>query len=108
MITGNDPNLEQYGGIVIDEVHERSLDIDTLISLVMNILLRRPDFKIIFMSATMDSRIFEDYFKRLGYGKDYDIYTVEGAKTTYKIDFIHNTIPEKKILIKLKIQLLKK
>ena len=108
MITGNDPNLEQYGGIVIDEVHERSLDIDTLISLVMNILLRRPDFKIIFMSATMDSRIFEDYFKRLGYGKDYDIYTVEGAKTTYKIDFIHNTIPEKKDSNKIKDSVTKK
>ena len=38
MITGGDPYLEDYGGIIIDEVHERSLDIDTVISLVMNIL----------------------------------------------------------------------
>ena len=86
MITGTDPNLSEYGGIVIDEVHERSLDIDTLIALVMNILNERPEFKIIFMSATMDPKPFEDYFKRLGFGKKYSIYTIEGAQTTYKID----------------------
>jgi len=85
MITGSDPYLEDYGGIVIDEVHERSLDIDTVISLVVNILKKRPDFKIIFMSATMDISIFEDYFKRIGYGYDYSIYSLPEAETTYPI-----------------------
>ena len=87
MITGGDPYLEEYGGIIIDEVHERSLDIDTVISLVMNILKKRPDFKIIFMSATMDTSIFEDYFKKLGYGYDYSIYTLPDAETTYPIEY---------------------
>ena len=94
MITGVDPTLSEYGGIVIDEVHERSLDIDTLIALVMNILNTRPEFKIIFMSATMDPKPFEDYFKRLGFGKKYSIYSVEGAKTTYKIDEKNSEKPE--------------
>ena len=42
----------------------------------MNILNLRPEFKIIFMSATMDPKPFEDYFKRLGFGKKYSIYDV--------------------------------
>lgn len=83
MITGDDPHLKDYGGIIIDEVHERSLDIDTVISLVMNILKSRPNFKIIFMSATMDTSIFESYFKRIGYGNDYSIYSLpENEQTT--------------------------
>jgi len=85
MITGTDPYLEDYGGIVIDEVHERSLDIDTVISLVINILKKRPNFKIIFMSATMDISIFEDYFKRIGHGYDYSIYSLPDAETTYPV-----------------------
>lgn len=85
MITGADPYLEDYGGIIIDEVHERSLDIDTVISLVMNILKKRPNFKIIFMSATMDTSIFEDYFKRIGHGYDYSIYSLPDAGTTYPV-----------------------
>ena len=88
MITGDDPNLEEYGGIVIDEVHERSVSIDILISLVMDILNRRKDFKIIFMSATMDLSIFENYFKKLNQGNNYNIYQVPEAKTTYKINHI--------------------
>ena len=101
MITGTDPTLSEYGGIVIDEVHERSLDIDTLIALVMNILNKRPEFKIIFMSATMDPKPFEDYFKRLGFGKKYSIYTIEGAQTTYKIDEKNSEKPEVKKAAKL-------
>lgn len=87
MITGDDPQLKEYGGIIIDEVHERSLDIDTVISLVMNILKTRPNFKIIFMSATMDTSIFESYFKRIGYGNDYSIYSLpeNEQNTTYPI-----------------------
>ena len=67
----------------------------------MNILNERPEFKIIFMSATMDPKPFEDYFKKLGFGKKYSIYTVEGAKTTYTIDEKYSDKPEIKIPNKL-------
>ena len=90
MITTGDQDLAEYGGIVIDEVHERSVSIDVVISLVMDILNRRKDFKIIFMSATMDLNIFTEYFKRLGQGNNYEIYTVKVPKTTYDIKFIYN------------------
>ena len=87
IITTGDEDLADYGGIVIDEVHERSVSIDIVIALVMDILNRRKDFKIIFMSATMDLKIFEDYFKKLGQGNNYEIYTVKEAKTTHPIAF---------------------
>jgi HrpA-like RNA helicase len=88
MITGGDEDLKEYSGIVIDEVHERSVSIDIVISLVMDILTRRKDFKIIFMSATMDLTIFTNYFKKLGQEKNYNIYEVPEAPTTYKIEYI--------------------
>ena len=74
---GGDRDLSQYAGIVIDEAHERSVNIDILIALVMDIIPRRPTFKIIIMSATINERDFTDYFKRIGQGGNY---------ATYKID----------------------
>ena len=96
IITGGDIDLSEYSGIVIDEVHERSVSIDILIALVMDILNRRSDFKIIFMSATMDLKIFTDYFTKLGQGNNYHIYKLEEEKTTFDI----KTIYEQKPLVK--------
>ncbi|KAL9043583.1 MAG: hypothetical protein Q9214_003235 [Letrouitia sp. 1 TL-2023] len=48
--------------IVVDEVHERSLDSDFLLILLKDILGKRSDFKVILMSATLDANIFETYF----------------------------------------------
>ena len=93
IITSGDVNLTEYNGIVIDEVHERSVSIDIVIALVMDILNRRSDFKIIFMSATMDLNIFTDYFKKLGHGNNYNIYKLEEEKTTFDIKHIKETKP---------------
>jgi pre-mRNA-splicing factor ATP-dependent RNA helicase DHX15/PRP43 len=87
MILGDDPNLSAYGGIVIDEAHERSVNIDILMSLVMSIIKRRPDFKVIIMSATIDKTIFTDYFKRINEGNNYSIYEIPNQPTSYHIDF---------------------
>ena len=93
MITSGDQDLKDYGGIVIDEVHERSVNIDIVIALVMDILNRRKDFKVIFMSATVNLDIFTNYFKRLGHGDNYNIYTVKEQKTTYDIKYIKEEKP---------------
>lgn len=93
IITGGDVDLSDYSGIVIDEVHERSVSIDIVIALVMDILNRRSDFKIIFMSATMDLNIFTDYFKKLGHGNNYNIYQLEEEKTTFDIKTIYEPKP---------------
>jgi ATP-dependent RNA helicase DHX57 len=54
--------LEDVSHIVIDEVHERSLDTDFLLILVKRIIAKRKDLKIILMSATLDADVFSDYF----------------------------------------------
>ncbi|KAL9610490.1 MAG: hypothetical protein Q9167_004799 [Letrouitia subvulpina] len=48
--------------VIVDEVHERSLDSDFLLILLKDILGKRSDFKVILMSATLDADIFETYF----------------------------------------------
>ncbi|KAI9785367.1 MAG: hypothetical protein M1839_000386 [Geoglossum umbratile] len=54
--------LADVSHIVVDEVHERSLDTDFLLVLLRDVLKRRGDLKVILMSATLDAKVFEDYF----------------------------------------------
>jgi ATP-dependent helicase HrpA len=61
--TQTDPLLNNYDTIIIDEAHERSLNIDFLLGYLRQILPRRPDLKIIVTSATIDAQRFADHFK---------------------------------------------
>lgn len=56
--------LEGVSHVVVDEVHERSLDIDLLLVLLKRALLVRNDLKVVLMSATMDAATFAEYFLR--------------------------------------------
>ena len=60
--TQNDPLLNAYDTIIIDEAHERSLNIDFLLGYLRQILPRRPDLKIIVTSATIDADRFARHF----------------------------------------------
>lgn len=55
--------LEQYDTIIIDEAHERSLNIDFLLGYLHRLLPKRPDLKLIITSATIDSPRFAEHFK---------------------------------------------
>ncbi|KAF3046294.1 hypothetical protein E8E11_006100 [Didymella keratinophila] len=58
--------LADVSHVVVDEVHERSLDTDFLLVLLRQILRTRKDLKVILMSATLDADVFEAYFKEVG------------------------------------------
>ena len=60
--TQTDPLLKAYDTIIIDEAHERSLNIDFLLGYLRQILPRRPDLKIIVTSATIDAQRFANHF----------------------------------------------
>ncbi|MCW2679717.1 MAG: ATP-dependent helicase HrpA [Frankiales bacterium] len=57
-----DRDLLAYDTIIIDEAHERSLNIDFLLGLLKQLLARRPDLKLIITSATIDPQRFADHF----------------------------------------------
>jgi len=57
-----DPYLDQYDTLIIDEAHERSLNIDFLLGYLKRLLPRRPDLKLIVTSATIDPQRFANHF----------------------------------------------
>jgi HrpA-like RNA helicase len=61
-ILSGDTVLSEYQGIIIDEAHERHVQIDMLLKLIKEILPLRPEFKLIIMSATINSAVFRNYF----------------------------------------------
>lgn len=58
----NDPLLSNYGAIMIDEAHERTLSTEVLLSLLKDIILARKDLKLIVASATINAEKFSEFF----------------------------------------------
>ena len=59
---GHDRDLRRYDTLIIDEAHERSLNIDFLLGYLKQLLPRRPDLKVIVTSATIDTARFSEHF----------------------------------------------
>ena len=60
--TRSDPLLRAYDTLIVDEAHERSLNIDFLLGYLKTLLARRPDLKLIVTSATIDAERFSRHF----------------------------------------------
>lgn len=58
----SDPLLRKYSVIMVDEAHERSLNIDFILGLLKDIIKQRQDLKIVISSATINAKLFSDYF----------------------------------------------
>ncbi len=76
--TGRDRFLQRYDTIIIDEAHERSLNIDFLLGYIKQLLPRRPDLKVIITSATIDLERFSKHFD--------DAPIIEVSGRTYPVD----------------------
>lgn len=89
----SDPLLNGIDSVIIDEAHERKVQIDFMLYLLKNVVINRPEFKLIIMSATVNSEIFKSYFAEFNFG-ELDI----GSKTNFKIEsiFVKETISSEK------------
>jgi ATP-dependent helicase HrpA len=76
--TQNDKFLNQYDTIIIDEAHERSLNIDFLLGYLKQLLPKRPDLKLIITSATIDTERFSKHFD--------DAPVIEVSGRTYPVE----------------------
>ncbi|KAJ5468878.1 hypothetical protein N7475_006630 [Penicillium sp. IBT 31633x] len=82
----NDHNLSRYSTIMLDEAHERTMATDILMGLLKEVVVRRPDLKIIIMSATLDAQKFQRYFM------DAPLLAVPGR--THPVEIFYTPEPE--------------
>lgn len=89
-LLGDDPDLLKYKCIIIDEAHERSIQIDYLLYLLKGVLERREDFKLIIMSAKMALDDFRNYFPE----KQFKFAEIDaGKENTFPIEDIYLPSP---------------
>ncbi|KAI3413612.1 Pre-mRNA-splicing factor ATP-dependent RNA helicase ddx-15 [Globodera pallida] len=86
----NNPLLEQYNVVLLDEAHERTLATDILMGLIKEIIRQRQDLKIVVMSATLDAGKFQNYFDNC------PLLSVPGR--TFPVEIFYTPEPERDYL----------
>jgi len=88
--TQSDPDFRAYDTLILDEAHERSLNIDFLLGYLKTLLPRRPDLKLILSSATLEADRFSAYFNGAP--------VIEVSGRTYPVEMRYRTterLPER-------------
>lgn len=85
-MTTSDPDLLEYQVGMLDEVHERNVNIDILLLMMRDLCKRRPDFKLILISATVDVNTFRNYFEKEDLKFKHHHFPSDGKGQSYTID----------------------
>ena len=93
--TQTDPLLRQYDTIIIDEAHERSLNIDFLLGYLKQLLPRRPDLKVIITSATIDAERFANHFAGPGGEKSGAAPIIEVSGRLYPVEVRYRPVDDR-------------
>lgn len=82
----SDPLLSRYSVIILDEAHERTVSTDILIGTIKQILVKRPDLRVVVMSATLEEERFQTYFPEA------PLVHISGRR--YGVEVYHSKMPE--------------
>lgn len=83
----NDPMLQEYDCVIIDEAHERNTNIDILLMRLKKLCALREDFKLVIMSATINTELFSNYYNELNFG-----FLDAGSKTYHPVEEIFSPV----------------
>lgn len=89
-----DPQLSQYGAIMLDETHERTINTDVTLGLLKSLLASRPELKLIISSATLDSAKISQFFSPTA-----PVFTISGRTFPVKCQFATTPITSRPALV---------